>query len=190
IPERDRWYVLPIWLCVCAFGADWAGLHYMVGAFLAGVVIDGDWFDQEHMDQLRKHVLLILMPVFFLSTGLRTAWETGGTAVFVVAAILLVVSVAGKLAGVHLAARILRWPRGDATIIGWLLQTKAMILIIFVNVLLDKGLITSATFTALLLMAVASTMITVPRVAPLLRAQPEILSSTGSVATTAEAAVR
>jgi Kef-type K+ transport system membrane component KefB len=169
IPEQDRWYVMPIWLCVCAFGADWAGLHYMVGAFLAGVVIDSQWFNQEHMDQLRRYVLLVLMPVFFLSTGLRTAWETGGAAVFAVAGILLLVSVAGKLVGVHIAGRILNWRRGDATIIGWLLQTKALILIIFVNVLLDKGIITSATFTALLLMAVASTMITIPRVAPLLR---------------------
>ena len=31
--ERDRWYVALIWLAACAFGADWAGLHFMVGAF-------------------------------------------------------------------------------------------------------------------------------------------------------------
>ncbi|UUZ47876.1 hypothetical protein LP420_33110 [Massilia sp. B-10] len=42
-------------------------------------------------------------------------------------------------------------------------------MIIFVNILLDKGIITSETFTALLLMAVASTMLTVPVVAPKLR---------------------
>ncbi len=186
IPERDRWYVMPIWLCICAFGADWAGLHYMVGAFLAGVVIDSHWFRQDHMDMLRSHVLLVLMPVFFLSTGLRTTWETGGVAVFLVAGLLLVVSVAGKLAGVHIAARILRWPRGDATLIGWLLQTKALILIIFVNVLLDKAIITSATFTALLLMAVASTMITIPRVAPLLARR----GGTVAAETTAEAGGR
>jgi hypothetical protein len=54
-------------------------------------------------------------------------------------------------------------------LIGWLLQTKALIMIIFVNVLLDKGIITSATFTALLLMAVGSTMLSVPVVTPKLR---------------------
>ena len=53
--------------------------------------------------------------------------------------------------------------------IGWLLQTKALIMIIFVNILLDKGVITSATFTALLLMAVGSTMLTVPVATPKLR---------------------
>ena len=55
---------------------------------------------------------------------------------------------------------------GEAGIIGWLLQTKALIMIIFANILLDKQIITSETFTALLLMAVASTMLTVPVVAP------------------------
>jgi hypothetical protein len=39
-------------------------------------------------------------------------------------------------------------------------------MIIFVNILLDKKIITSEAFTALLLMAVASTMLTVPIVAP------------------------
>lgn len=164
--ERDRWYVALIWLAAVAFGADWAGLHFMVGAFLAGASMEAEWFDQEKMDLLRHHVLLVIMPVFFLSTGLRTNWEVGGAAVFVAAGLLLAASVAGKLLGVRLAGRILKWEPGEAGIIGWLLQTKALIMIIFANILLDKQIITSETFTALLLMAVASTMLTVPVVAP------------------------
>ncbi|ASR42303.1 sodium:proton exchanger [Xanthomonas citri pv. mangiferaeindicae] len=170
IAERDRWYVMLIWLAVCAFGADWSGLHFMVGAFLAGVVIDADWFDQQDMDRLRHNVLLVMMPVFFLSTGLRTEWSVGGAAVFVAALVLLVASVAGKLAGVHLAGRLLKWAPGEASLIGWLLQTKALIMIIFANILLDKAIISSATFTALLLMAVMSTMLTIPMATPRLRA--------------------
>jgi len=166
LPERDRWYVGLIWLAVCAFGADRSGLHFMVGAFLAGAVMDGDWFDQKRMDLLRHHVLLIVMPVFFLSTGLRTSWSVGGEAVFIAAAVLLFASVGGKLLGVQLAGKVLKWEPGEASVIGWLLQTKALIMIIFVNVLLDKSLISSETFTALLLMAVASTMLTVPVVSP------------------------
>jgi hypothetical protein len=69
------------------------------------------------MDTLRQNILLVIMPVFFLSTGLRTA----------------------------------------------------LIMIIFVNVLLDKGVITSTTFTALLLMAVGSTMLTIPLATPKLQ---------------------
>jgi Kef-type K+ transport system membrane component KefB len=169
LAPRDRWYVMLIWLAACAFGADWSGLHFMVGAFLAGVVMDADWFDQAQMDWLRHHVLLVMMPVFFLSTGLRTEWSLGGAAVFIAAAMLLLASVCGKLAGVHIAGRLLKWKPGEASLIGWLLQTKALIMIIFANILLDKALITSATFTALLLMAVASTMLTIPIVTPKLR---------------------
>lgn len=40
IPERDRWYIGLVWLTLCGLGADWSGLHYMVGAFLSGVVMD------------------------------------------------------------------------------------------------------------------------------------------------------
>lgn len=166
VPASDRWYIGLIWLALCGFGADWSGLHFMVGAFLAGVVIDASWFNQERMDLLRHHVLLVVMPVFFLSTGLRTNWAMGGSAVLLVAGLLLLASVSGKLIGTHLAGRILKWQPGEASLIGWLLQTKALIMIIFANVLLDKQIITSETFTALLLMAVASTMLTVPVVAP------------------------
>ncbi|TXH66523.1 MAG: cation:proton antiporter [Lysobacteraceae bacterium] len=175
LPERDRWYVALIWLAICAFGADWAGLHFMVGAFLAGMVMDTDWFEQEKMDQLRHHVLLVMMPVFFLSTGLKTSWSMGGSVVFVAAAALLLAQLTGKLAGVHLAGKLLKWQPGEASIIGWLLQTKALIMIIFANVLLDKNIITSATFTALLLMAVASTMLTIPMVSPKLRRMRKLL---------------
>ncbi|WP_426174136.1 cation:proton antiporter [Massilia sp. TWR1-2-2] len=178
LPPRDRWYCALIWLALCAFGADWSGLHFMVGAFLAGMVMDGDWFDRAQMDQLRHHVLLVMMPVFFLSTGLRTTWESGGVAVVLAAGALLVASVGGKLAGVHLAGRILRWQPGEASIIGWMLQTKALIMIIFANILLDKQIITSATFTALLLMAVASTMLTVPVVHPKLHRMKALIFRT------------
>ena len=158
-----------VWLALCGFAGDWSGLHYMVGAFLAGVVLDAKWFGHEAMDTFRNTVLLTIMPVFFLSTGLRTSWDVGGSAVFIAAAGLLVASVAGKLAAVRLAGWLLKWPPGDASVIGWLLQTKALIMIIFANVLLDKAIITNATFTALLLMAVASTMLTIPMVTPKLR---------------------
>ena len=164
LPETDRWYVGLIWLIVCALGADWSGLHFMVGAYLAGAVTDGKWFNQSQMDLMRQHVLLLIMPVFFLSTGLRTNWALGGAAVFFVAGMLLLASVSGKLLGTWLAGRILKWPREESAVIGWLLQTKALIMIIFVNILLDKGVITPEAFTALLLMAVASTMLTVPAV--------------------------
>jgi len=175
LPERDRWYTGLIWLIICAFGAEWAGLDYMVGAFLAGAIMDIDWFNQEHLDLLRHHVLLVMMPVFFLSAGLRTNWSVGGEAVFLAAVVLLVVSLVGKLIGAQIAGKILKWAPGESAIIGWLLQTKGLIMIIFINILLDKKIITNETFTALLLTAIASTMLTVPVVAPKLQRMKEII---------------
>jgi Kef-type K+ transport system membrane component KefB len=178
IPERDRWYAAFIWLSACSYFADWSGLHFMVGAFLAGMVMDGAWFDQDDMDKLRHFVLMMLMPVFFLSTGLRTNWQLGGVAVFGAGLLFLVVSVGGKMAGIHAAGKILKWEQGEASIMGWLLQTKGLIMIIFANVLLDKNIIANQTFTALLVMAVLSTMLTVPVVAPKLQKMKQLIFRT------------
>ena len=164
LAPRDRWGVALIWLALCALGGEWSGLHFMVGAFMAGVVIDHEWIGHDVLDQARDWVLMLFMPVFFLSTGLRTDFDSGGAAVLGVAALLLVASVGGKLVGAHLAGRWLGWAKGEASVIGWLLQTKALIMIIFASIMLDKQLISADAFTALLLMAVASTMLTIPAV--------------------------
>ena len=166
IPEPDRWHVGLVWLAGSGLVADWSGLHFMVGAFLSGAVLDASWFDQARMDRFRQTVLIAVMPVFFLSTGLRTSWTVASGGVVAVAAALLAASILGKLGGVGLAARLLKWPKGEATVIGWLLQTKALIMLIFVSILLDRGIITPQAFTALLLMAVGSTMLTIPVVSP------------------------
>lgn len=171
IPQRDRWAVGLVWLAANGYLADWSGLHYMVGAFLAGAALDAKWFGIENIDRFRDTVLMAFMPVFFLSTGLRTSWDMGGAIAFAAAALLLFAMIVGKLAGVALAGRLLGWPKGQAWIIGWLLQTKALIMIIFVNVLFDKQIITSSAFTALLLAAVGSTMLTIPVVSPALKRQ-------------------
>ncbi len=164
LPESDRWFIALVWLAACALAADWAGLHYMVGAFLAGAVMESRWLGEQRLDRLRYFLLLVMMPVFFLSTGLRTEWALGSAVVLVIAAGLLAAAVLGKLLGVYMASRVLRWPPGEARTVGWLLQTKALILIIFANILLDQHIISAGIFTALLLMAAASTMLTIPMV--------------------------
>lgn len=164
IAEDDRWFVAPIWVAACGFAADWAGLHFMVGAFLAGVVSDRVWFTLERLDHFRNMLLIAVMPVFFLSTGLRTQWDMGGVWVWAAALAMLAAAVGGKLLGVQIAGRMLHWRKEEALVIGWLLQTKALIMIIFANILLDREIIAPSLFTALLLMAVLSTMLTIPMV--------------------------
>ena len=71
----------------------------------AGAVLDGDMFDRKQMDQFRDHVLLAIMPVFFLSTGLRTDWQVGSLAVFAAAALMtgpLVLDAQGNSAAVFM----------------------------------------------------------------------------------------
>jgi Kef-type K+ transport system membrane component KefB len=176
ISELDRWFASVIWLAIVAFMAEWSGLHFMVGAFMAGAVIDLRWLEQKKVDLLRHYVLLLLMPVYFLITGLKTNWSVGGITVFVVAAFMLLAAVAGKLIGVHIAGRILKWSEGEASIIGWLLQSKSLITIVFANILLDKGVITNDAFTAVLIMSLVSTMLTVPIVSSKLALNPGLVT--------------
>jgi hypothetical protein len=70
----------------------------------------------------------------------------------------------GKLAGVHSPGACSAGRRARPASIGWLLQTKALIMIIFANILLDRQVISAELFTALLLMAAASTMLTIPMI--------------------------
>ncbi|HTU11370.1 MAG TPA: cation:proton antiporter [Allosphingosinicella sp.] len=177
--ERDRWFVGLAWLAAASLAADWAGLHYMVGAFIAGVVLDAHWFDHKRLDDFRDAILIALMPVYFLSSGLRTDWSDGGLGVAGAAVLLLAAAVLGKLAGIGLAGRILKWEKGEAWIVGWLLQTKGLVMIVFANILLDKTIITGATFTGLLLMAIVSNMLTTPMVQPRLDRQKHLLKQGG-----------
>lgn len=168
IPQSDRLYVGLIWLTFSSLMADWSGLHFMVGAFLAGLVLDISWFDRNKIEVIRENILILLMPVFFLSTGLRTYWQAENITVFLVASLLLIAAVSGKLIGARIVGHILDWQSREASMIGWLLQTKALIMIIFANILLDKQLISSDAFASLLLMAVGSTMLTIPCVTKIL----------------------
>lgn len=169
IEDSDRWYVALIWLVNSGLFADWVGLHFIVGSFLAGVATDANWFGRARLHHFRETVSILLMPVFFLSTGLQTDWSMGGATVLVAAAFLLLASIIGKLAGIYLASLVLKWAPGEASIIGWLLQTKSLVMIVFAKVLLDKGIISHDSFTALVITAVGSTVLTVPIVTPKLK---------------------
>lgn len=162
ISEADRWCYAIIWAIVVALASERVGLHFMAGAFIAGAITDSRWFDQKTLDFLRLQVLLILMPVYFFCTGLKVTWSTGGWSVIIVAVILLFATVVGKLIATHLAGKILKWKTGESSIIGWLLQSKSLMTIIFTNILLDRGIITGNMFSALLIMSAISTVLTMP----------------------------
>lgn len=159
---NDFWYVSTFWVVLVSLIADWSGLHYIVGGFLAGVVMKKEWFDEKELEHFKNNVLLLMMPIFFLLTGLRTTWELGGLLVILMAISLYFIQFAGKAGGIFIASKILKWPKKDWILISTLLQTKALIEIIFCTILLDKNIITSQMFTALLIMAILSTITTIP----------------------------
>jgi Kef-type K+ transport system membrane component KefB len=164
IQADDRMHISLIWLIICALAADWFGLHYMVGGLLAGFAIDATWLGRENLQWIRKLLLYFMMPVFFLNTGLRTGWEVSGRAVLIMGLILFLIQAVGKIAGVWIAGKIIGRSTVESTILGWLLQTKGLIEIIFCSVLLEEGIISKSMFTALLLMALISTSATIPAV--------------------------
>lgn len=171
VKEQDRLYFALIWLIACAYFSDWAGLHYLVGGFLAGFIIKEEWIGHDILINLRKYVLLLIMPIFFLNTGLRTNWELTDTSVIYIAVILFATQAFGKILGISISGRILKWDNKEAVTIGWLLQTKALIEIIFCTIMLDKGIISAPMFTALLFMAIMSTVVTMPVVSRRLKNQ-------------------
>jgi Kef-type K+ transport system membrane component KefB len=167
--KQDIWYLTLVWTIAVALAADWSGLHYIVGGFMAGAVMKKEWFEEQELENFKTTVLVLMMPIYFLLTGLRTSWELSGVTVLILAFALFAVQFAGKTAGVFVASKVLGWPKGEWKLMGTLLQTKALIEIIFATILMDKGIITSEMFTALLLMAVMSTMVTIPIAKKLLK---------------------
>lgn len=162
IKEQDRLYFSLIWIIFCSYFSDWAGLHYLVGGFLAGFILKEDWLGHEVLQNLRKYVLILMMPVFFLNTGIRTQWELTDITVILLAILLFITQSSGKIFGTFISGKILNWNIKETITIGWLLQTKALIEIIFCTIMLDKGIISASMFTALLFMAIMSTVVTTP----------------------------
>jgi K+:H+ antiporter len=175
LAEPDRWYFALVWLVAVSLAAESLGLHFIEGAFLAGAAIDAALFDRKKLDSLRHNVLMIIMPVFFLSSGLKANFGAGGVMLVAAVALLLLASVGGKLLGVRIAGRISRWPDNESSVIGWLLQTKGLTMIVFAKMLLDGRIISSDMFTALLIVAIASTMLTVPMVSALIARDREFV---------------
>lgn len=161
---ENRWFISLIWLISCSFFSNWAGLHYMVGAFLSGFILDKQWFDSKTLDNFRDIILLIIMPIFFLSTGLRINWNIGNMNILYIGLLLLAISIFSKILAIKVVGKILRWPIEEIYIIGWLLQTKALIMIVFAKVLLDKEIITLDLFSALMVVAIFSTVLSMPMV--------------------------
>lgn len=151
--------VLLIFASACV--SELIGLHYILGGFLAGVVVPHRVaVDLEA--RLEPTTVVVLMPFFFLMTGLRTDLNAAGSDALMVFALTTVVAVIGKMAGTALPARWAGLGRRDAWTVGALAQTKGLMEVVVLAILLENRLISTAAFSGLLLMALATTMVAKP----------------------------
>ena len=149
----------------CAAITEWLGLHAVFGAFLFGACLPRDDRLLESLIERVEHVTVAaLLPVFFVLAGLSTSSSllTGGAGLALL--LVLAVSVIGKLLGGTAGARIAGQGWRDSFTIGSLMNARGMMELIVIKVGLDAGVINSAMFTILLVMAIVTTMMTTPMV--------------------------
>jgi Kef-type K+ transport system membrane component KefB len=149
----------------CAAITEWLNLHAVFGAFLFGVCLPrDDRLLEALIDRVERVTVAALLPVFFVLAGLSTSESlmTGGAGVTLL--LVLIVSVAGKLLGGTAGARISGQSWRDSVTIGSLMNARGMMELIVIKVGLDAGVINTAMFTILLVMAIVTTMMTTPMV--------------------------
>ena len=153
---------------VCLLGGAAAteaiGVHALFGAFLAGIAMP-------RRDDLRHGLevslgavtTVVLLPLFFASTGLRLdlGWLRGADA-WAAFGLILLAAVAGKLGGSMLAARATGMGWRDAVGLGVLLNTRGLVELVILGAGLELGVLTPPVYSMMVLMALVTTAMTTP----------------------------
>ena len=140
------------------------GIFTIFGGFLAGLLFHHDKkFVEAWRAQVGKFVLVFFLPVFFTYTGLRTNVLGLTTAAdWQWLAVILAAAILGKVVPVYLAGRISGFSHHESTILGSLMNTRALMELIVLNIGFDLGFIPQDVFTMLVIMAVVTTVMTGP----------------------------
>ena len=141
------------------------GIHQIFGAFLFGVIMprqDTAEFFHEILERLEQATVILLLPVFFIVTGLNVDVRGLGSEAFTQLPLILLTAVAGKLVGASAAARAqgLQWRKAGA--VGVLMNTRGLTELVILNVGLEFGVLDSRLFTMLVVMAIVTTVMTEP----------------------------
>ena len=144
-------------LSMAAF-SHWAGLHYVLGPFFAGMITPRHAIKWN--EGMATQQMFWLMPVFFIWTGLKTSWTLDLSTILLGAIGMFIIAVATKFAGVWLAYR----DQGMRIVClkTALLQTKGLMEIFLVTMLLTAGIISVNMFAAVVIMSLISTVVAVP----------------------------
>ena len=147
-----------------AWVTEWLGIHALFGAFLAGAVLPkGRQFVHDLTAKLEDVTVVLLLPLFFAFTGLRTRFGlVSGPELWLYCALVVAVAVLGKFGGSTVAARVTGMPWRSAGAIGVLMNTRGLMELVILNVGLDLGVLSPTLFAMMVLMALATTFMTSP----------------------------
>ncbi|SDC94071.1 Kef-type K+ transport system, membrane component KefB [Geodermatophilus telluris] len=148
-----------------AWVAEEIGIHFIFGAFLFGVVMPRKGaarLNHEIIDRLEQVSVLLLLPVFFVVTGLNVdvgAIDLAGVGEL---ALILLVAISGKFVGAFAAARVQRVPRRQATALATLMNTRGLTELVILTIGVQQGVLDGEMFTLMVIMAVVTTVMASP----------------------------
>ena len=170
---------LAVVVCVviaASLSTEVIGIHALFGAFLAGAMMpDVDGFRRKISDRVHAFSSVLLLPLFFAFTGLRTQigllHDVEGWSILL---LITLVATLGKLGGSAAAARFVGMPWAESLKLGALMNTRGLMELIALNIGYDLGILSPRIFTMLVIMAVLTTMMTGPLLTLLRWQKPEI----------------
>lgn len=140
------------------------GIHALFGAFLMGIVTPREsGFTHALVEKLEDVVVIVLLPVFFACSGLRTdvgLMDSSGA--WVDCGLIILLACLGKFGGSLVAARLSRLSWQESAAIGILMNTRGLMQLVVLNIGLDLKVISPELFAMMVVMAIATTVLTSP----------------------------
>jgi Kef-type K+ transport system membrane component KefB len=151
-------------LFLSAIGTNLIGIFGIFGAFVFGAVLcDQVEFRKAIQVKLKDFVTAFFLPIFFAYTGLRTnIGSLDSLQLWLIAGGIISASIIGKIAGCGLAAYFSGFSVREASCIGVLMNTRALMELIVINLGKDFGIISDSVFCMLVMMALITTFMTTP----------------------------
>jgi Kef-type K+ transport system membrane component KefB len=159
----DAVLIFVVLALVSGAAGEWIGLHAFVGAFAAGLVIPRK-FRHQLIETLETVTLLLLIPLFFVLTGIRTnlIFTVNAGAAYLDLLLILAVAVASKWGGTMIGARAKGMGWRDACKLGLLMNTRGLVELIVLNVGLDSGILSPTLYSMMVCMALVTTFMATP----------------------------
>jgi Kef-type K+ transport system membrane component KefB len=151
-------------LLLAAFATERIGIHAIFGAFVFGVAMPKrSGMVHALTDKVEDFTVIVLLPVFFAVTGLRTnLLSLNSPALLGWTVLIVAVATAGKFIGCGLAARLTGSTTREATIIGALMNTRGLTELVILTIGRDLGVLSDRTFAMMVIMALATTIMAAP----------------------------